>query len=89
MIENEGNYTQKNLTFDITHMCSRNDTAMKNHYLFIQIAHIIGQLLEKGSINIKGLFLKLKEISELIYESLISNPNHKNLLTNFQLRFDT
>ena len=33
-IENKGNYTQKNLTFDITHMCSMNDTAMKNHYLF-------------------------------------------------------
>ena len=40
-IENEGFYTQKHRTFDITHLNSRNDNAMKCHYFFIQVAHTI------------------------------------------------
>ena len=46
-IENEGFYTQKHRTFNISHLNSRNDTAMKNHYFFIQFAHTIRQLLEQ------------------------------------------
>ena len=42
-IENEGFYTQKHRTFNISHVNSRNDTAMKNHYFFIQFAHTIRQ----------------------------------------------
>ena len=44
-IENQGFYTQKHRTFNISHMCSRNDFAMKCHYFFIQFAHTIRQLL--------------------------------------------
>lgn len=40
-IENEGFYTQKHRTFNISHLNSRNDTAMKNYYFFIQFAHAI------------------------------------------------
>lgn len=40
-IENEGFYTQKHRTFDISHLNSRNDNAMKCHYFFIQFAHTI------------------------------------------------
>ena len=88
-IENEGFYMQKHRTFNICHMNSRNDNAMKCHYFFIQFAHAIRQLLEKGSIPIKSLNLKIKEVSAILLSNLtstISDLNH--LETNFQLRFD-
>ena len=89
-IENEGFYTQKHRTFNITHLSSRNDNAMKAHYFFIQFAHTIRQLLEQGDIQTKSLFLKLKEVSAYLVKSLTSpNPNLINIEINFQLRFDT
>ena len=50
-IENEGFYTQKHRTFNISHLNSRNDTAMKNHYFFVQFAHTIRQLLARKYFN--------------------------------------
>ena len=52
-IENEGFNIQKNGTFDIGHLYSKNATAIKVHYLMIQIAHMIRQMLEKGQIQLK------------------------------------
>lgn len=70
-------------------MNSRNDNAMKCHYFFIQFAHTIRQLLEKGSIQTKLLNLKLKEVSATLLSNLTSNISDlNNLETNFQLRFD-
>ena len=89
-IENEGFYTQKHRTFNITHLSSRNDNAMKIHYFFIQFAHTIRQLLEQGDIHTKSLLFKLKEVSAYLVKSLTSpNPNLINIEINFQLRFDT
>lgn len=89
-IENEGFYTQKHRTFNISHLNSRNDTAMKNHYFFIQFAHIIRQLLEQGNLLTKSLKLKIKEVSHLLLDTLTSKTSDlNNLETNFQLRFDT
>lgn len=74
----------------ITHLNSRNDTAMKNHYFFIQFAHAIRQLLEQESLLIKSLKLKIKEVSEHLLNTLTSTPADLNHIeTNFQLRFDT
>ena len=89
-IENEGFNEQKNGTFRISHLCSRNENALKVHYYFIQIAHIIRQLLEQGSILLREMKLKTKkEISYTITNTLISQPSDlNNLETNFQLRFD-
>lgn len=88
-IENEGFYTQKHRTFNITHLNSRNDTAMKNHYFFIQFAHTIRQLLEQGNHLTKSLKLKTKEVSSFLLKTLTStNSDLNNLETNFQLRFD-
>ena len=88
-IENQGFYNQKHRIFDITHLCSRNDTALKNHYFFIQFAHTIRQLLDLGNILVKSLNLKIKEASALILKSLTSTISDlNNLKTNFQLRFD-
>ena len=88
-IENQGFYSQKHRTFDITHLNSRNDTALKNHYFFIQFAHTIRQLLEKGNKSIKLLDLKIKEVSHILLSNLTSTISDlNNLETNFQLRFD-
>ena len=88
-IENEGFNIQKNGTFDIGHLYSKEETAIKVHYLMIQIAHIIRQLLEKGVKEIKELRLKLKEISQIIKKELISSKViHKSNYTAMQLRFD-
>ena len=88
-IENEGFYMQKHRTFNISHLNSRNDNAMKCHYYFIQFAHTIRQLLECGNILTKSLNLKIKEVSAILLKSLTStNSDLNNLETNFQLRFD-
>lgn len=88
-IENEGFYTQKHRTFNISHLNSRNDTAMKNHYFFIQFAHTIRQLLEQGSLLTKSLKLKIKEVSQILLNILTSKTSDLNNLENrFQLRFD-
>ncbi len=88
-IENVGFYNQKHRTFNISHLNSRNNNAMKVHYFFIQFAHAIRQLLEQGNLLTKSLKLKIKEVSRFllcILTSTISDLN--NLETNFQLRFD-
>ena len=60
-IENEGFNEQKNGTFCISHLCSRNENALRIHYCFIQIAHIIRQLLKYGSKLLKEMRLKTKK----------------------------
>ena len=87
-IENEGFNVQKNGTFDIGHLYSKNSTAIKVHYLIIQIAHIIRQLLENGSKSIKELNLKIKEISQELKSTLISTFTNLTQLKKVQLRFE-
>lgn len=88
-IENEGFNNQKHGTFNISHLNSKNDTAIKNHYFFIQIAHTIRQLLEQGNIITKSLKLKIKEVSAHLLTTLTSTTSDlNNIETNFQLRFD-
>lgn len=90
-IENEGFYTQKHRTFNISHLNSRNDNSMKCHYFFIQFAHTIRQLLEQGNLLTKSLKLKIKEVSCFLLDSLTSTTTSdlNCLETNFHLRFDT
>ena len=89
-IENEGFNEQKNGTYNISHLCSRNDTALKIHYLLIQIAHIIRQLIEYGSITLRNMKIKTKkEVSHLITHTLTSIIIDLNEIDlNFQLRFN-
>lgn len=49
-IENEGFNIQKNSDFDLEHPYSTDLDKMKAYYLLLQVAHIIVQLLEKGSL---------------------------------------
>ena len=90
-IENEGFREQKNGTFKISHLCSRNENAIEIHYYLIQIAHIIRQLLDKGSKVLKEMKLKTKkEVSKFIINCLALNKitsDLNELDLNFQLRF--
>ena len=49
-IENEGFNVQKNGGFDLEHAYTTNSTASKVFYFLLQIAHLIAQLIEKGSL---------------------------------------
>ena len=49
-IENEGFNVQKNGGYDLEHAYTTDPTASKVFYLLLQIAHLIAQLIEKGSL---------------------------------------
>ena len=49
-IENEGFNVQKNGGFDLEHAYTTNPVASKIFYYLLQIAHLIAQLVEKGSL---------------------------------------
>lgn len=91
-IENEGFNEQKNGTYNISHLCSRFDNALKIHYLLIQIAHVIRQLFELGSLIYKECkkFVNKNKVSK-IFVTILTNhliTNLECLELNFQLRFD-
>jgi hypothetical protein len=48
-IENEGFNVQKNSDFNLEHPYSQDPTARKVFYLLLQLAHLIFQLIQKGS----------------------------------------
>jgi hypothetical protein len=50
IIENQGFNTQKNGGYELEHAFSEDNCAAKSFYLLMQIAHIFGQLLAKGSL---------------------------------------
>ena len=89
-IENEGFNMQKNWTFDIEHVYSKNYNAMKAHYFFIQFAHTIRQLLEKGMKYVKELKMSIKEVSAAITQTLthtiINITNHNKIQLRFVLK---
>ncbi len=87
-IENEGFNMQKNGTFDIEHVYSENYNAMKAHYFFIQFAHTIRQLLEKGLKYVKELKMSIKEVSAAITQTLTHKILNLTQHNKMQLRFD-
>lgn len=68
-IENEGFNRQKNWQGDITHACSFNANAMKNHYLMMQTADMIKQLYEWFFLKKKGVEKRQKNISSELLAS--------------------
>ena len=86
-IENEGFNMQKNGTFDIEHIYSMNYNAMKAHYFFIQFAHTIRQLLEKGLKYVKELKMSIKEVSATIIQTLTQTKTNLIGHKQIQLRF--
>lgn len=86
-IENEGFNMQKNGTFDIEHAYSKNYNAMKVHYFFIQFAHTIRQLLEKGIKYVRELKMSIKEVSAAITQTLTHKIINLTQHNKMQLRF--
>ena len=68
-IENEGFNNQKNGLYRIEHLNSRNGNAMKNHYLFTQIADILMQLYLAWNPYVKELKQSIKNTSSWLLES--------------------
>lgn len=69
-IENEGFNHQKNRWHDIEHVNCHDYTAMKNHYLLVQIADILVQLYLNGAKILKGLKKSAKEKSSDLLEAI-------------------
>lgn len=86
-IENEGFNMQKNGTFDIEHVYSRNYNVMKAHYFFIQFAHTIRQLLEKGIKYVAELKMSIKEVSATVIQALTQTKLDLTVHKQIQLRF--
>ena len=96
-IENQGFNTQKNGGYGLEHAYSQNPNAVKIFYFLLQIAHLLAQLLAKGSL-LKKLFPKrvgsLKDLALLLLEAWRTAPfslaDLLNLQTTpIQIRFDT
>lgn len=95
-IENGFN-TQKNGGYEMEHAFSTDNVAMKHFYYLLQIAHIINQLMAKGSLlreKIKQTMGSLRVFSErlwaLMTETLIEVEHLRVFLTQrIQIRFDT
>jgi hypothetical protein len=96
-IENEGFNAQKNGGFRLEHAYSQDETAGKIFYFLLQIAHMIFQLMEKGSLfrrtfpkgvgSLKNISFRLKEAwrNLRIATSEIASILSKKI----QIRFDT
>jgi hypothetical protein len=96
-IENEGFNTQKNGGFALEHAYSEHPVASKVFYFLLQIAHLLSQLMEKGSLlrtafpagvgSAKNLALRLLEA----WRNLRLSPEQLRamLAVRIQIRFDT
>jgi hypothetical protein len=72
-IENEGFNMQKTGGYNLEHPYSEHPVGLKNFYLALQIAHIISQLMEKGSLlkgDVKKLFGSIRNFTRRLLESL-------------------
>jgi hypothetical protein len=71
-IENQGFNTQKNGGYNLEHVYSENETAAKCFYLCLQIAHIINQLIEHGSLiaGVSKKYGSLKNLSRALLDAL-------------------
>lgn len=96
-IENEGFNVQKNGGYELEHPYSEDIVALKNFYLLLQIAHIINQLMEKGSLlsgEVKKVFGSIRNLARRLLESLrttVYDPVDIKLIesTKFQIRLES
>lgn len=94
-IENEGFNVQKTGGLNMGHAYSNDENGIKIYYLVLQIAHILLQLLDKGSL-LKKTFPRgvgsVKDLAFRILEALrnvaLTDDEYHNLcLTRIQIRF--
>ena len=68
-IENQGFNTQKNHGVYLEHLFSQNGQAMKNHYLLIQIGHMISQFMDAWSKLWEGISISREQKHRRLLES--------------------
>ncbi len=96
-VENEGFNVQKNGGYELEHAYSNDHNAAKIFYLFLQIAHILAQLINKGSLIkklIKNPFGSNKNFALRLLEAWRNARLTRKDLDNtahgkIQIRFDT
>jgi hypothetical protein len=96
-IENEGFNVQKNGGYNLEHPYSQDDAARKVFYFLLQIAHLIFQLIEKGSLLRRTFPSGLgahKNIAARLLEAWrnlrLSSTGFQNLYRGrYQIRFDS
>jgi len=100
-IENEGFNEQKNGGYELEHAYSRNETAAKNYYILLQIAHLIEQVVRMGSLLVRTLgrtaraiFGGVRKFAEYLRESLRvraipADAFDPDAAARIQIRFDT
>ena len=94
-IENEGFNVQKNGGFALEHAYTRDHTASKVFYLLLQIAHLIAQLIEKGSLFHKAFPAGVGSAKNIAFRLLeawrnlrLNADQIQNILdARFQIRF--
>lgn len=69
-IENEGYNVQKNGGYNLEHLYSRDEVSMKIWIQLLDIAHILSQLLEKGSLIQKEIYGSSQNMAKRMYEHL-------------------
>ncbi len=74
-IENQGFNIQKNHGYNLEHAYSEHEQAAKNFYVLLQIAHMIMQLLENGSLlpDVVQAFGSKRALSHRLLECLRNN----------------
>lgn len=96
-IENEGFNVQKNGGYNLEHAYTLNEQGMKIYYLLLQMAHILMQLLEKGSLLRPAFprgFGSAANLAWLLLEALrncaLSSEQYAALCAQpIQIRFDS
>lgn len=69
-IENEGFNSQKNGGYELEHAYSHHPTGMKNFYLVMQIASLIDQILQKGSLLKDEVMKQIGSIKNIAFHLL-------------------
>ncbi len=95
-IENQGFNTQKNGGYGLEHVFCSDNQGAKNFYLLLQIAHLIGQLMEKGSLLRSALktFGSVRNLARFLLEALRTclldaDYLEAELSVAYQIRLDT
>jgi hypothetical protein len=92
----DGFNTQKNRGYELEHVYCRNENATKVFYLYMQIAHIINQLVERGSLT-AALRKKLGSIKNftndlmmhMLMQPIVIEVLEQLFMLPFQIRLDS
>jgi hypothetical protein len=96
-IENEGFNVQKNGGYNLEHAYTKNEHGSKIYYLLIQIAHLLMQLMEKGSL-LAALFPRgfgsarnlARRLLEALRNATLSQNQYDDLCVQpIQIRFNS